>query len=82
MVEEEETQVTPSPSSSPPPLPRGIVLVEESEETRQGRRLKVPILKGSAKTKKLKEQAFQINRAKLSNCLPQMVRNPRKEISI
>ena len=57
----------------------GVVLVEDSEETRLGRRLRVPILKGSAKTKKLKEQAFQINGAKLFNCLPQMVRNLSKK---
>ena len=57
----------------------GVVLVEDSEETRLGRKLRVPILKGSAKTKKLMEQAFQINGAKLFNCLPQMVRNLSKK---
>ena len=57
----------------------GIVLVEDSEETRLGRRLRVPILKGRVKTKKLKEQAFQINGAKLFNCLLQTVRNLSKK---
>ena len=50
-------------------------MVEDSEETRLGRRLRVPMLKGCAKTNKLKEQAFQINGAKLFNCLPSWVRN-------
>ena len=57
----------------------GIVQIQDSEETRLGRRLKVPLLKGCAKSNKLKEQAFQINGAKLFNCLPQMVRNQSRK---
>ena len=57
----------------------GIVQIQDSEETRLGRRLKVPLLKGCAKSNKLKEQAFQINGAKLFNCLPQIVRNQSRK---
>ena len=57
----------------------GITKIEDSEETRLGRRLKVPVLKGCAKSNKLKEQAFQINGAKLFNCLPQAVRNQSRK---
>ena len=57
----------------------GIVLIEDSEDTRLGRRLKVPLLKGSAKINRLKEQAFQIHGSKLFNCLPSMVRNQTRK---
>ena len=53
----------------------GIVKLEGSENTRLGRRLLVPKVNGSSQTNKLKEQAFQINGAKLFNCLPPSLRN-------
>ena len=53
----------------------GLVKLEDSEETRLGRRIKVPVPNGSTKTNNLKEQAFQINGAKLYNCLPSHIRN-------
>ena len=53
----------------------GITEIGGSDESRLGRRLKIPSLKGNPRTNKLKEQAFQINGPKLFNCLPQKVRN-------
>ena len=53
----------------------GIEKVEDSEVTRLGRRLIVPLPKGSTKTNNLKEQAFQINGATLFNCLPTHIKN-------
>ena len=57
----------------------GIVLIKDSEDTRLGRRLKVPLLKGSAKINRLKEQALQIHGSKLFNCLPSIVRNQTRK---
>ena len=53
----------------------GIFQIEGSEKTRLGRRLEVPKVNGSSKTNKLKEQAFQINGAKIFNILPTWLRN-------
>ena len=53
----------------------GISEIDESHLSRQGRRLDISVPKGSAKVNKMKEQCFQINGAKLFNCLPPTIRN-------
>ena len=53
----------------------GISKLEDSESSMLGRRLEVPRVNGSAKTNKLKDQAFQINGAKLFNVCPSWIRN-------
>ena len=53
----------------------GVSKIEDSEITRLGRRLYVLKVNGSTRTNKLKEQAFQINGAKLFNILPSWLRN-------
>ena len=53
----------------------GINLVQGSEVSRLGRRLDISVPRGSAKTNRLKEQAFQVNGPKLFNCLPANIRN-------
>ena len=53
----------------------GISEIPNTHETRQGRRLDIPKLKGTAKIQKMKEQCFQINGAKMFNCLPTKIRN-------
>ena len=49
----------------------GINLVQGSEVSRLGRRLDISVPRGSAKTNRLKEQAFQVNGPKLFNCCQQ-----------
>ena len=53
----------------------GIIEMPGTHDTRQGRRLEVPKIKGTAKINKKKEQCFQINGAKIFNCLPSKIRN-------
>ena len=53
----------------------GIHEIPNSKDTRLGRRLQVPVPKGNSQTNKQKDQAFQINGAKLFNCMPAKVRN-------
>ena len=53
----------------------GINKIDNSEMTRQGRRLVVPILKGKSQIKKMREQSFQCNGPKLFNSLPPKLRN-------
>ena len=53
----------------------GITKLEDSDNTRLGRRLIVPKVNGGSQTNQLKEQAFQINGVKLFNCLPSSLRN-------
>jgi hypothetical protein len=56
----------------------GLQKVPDSENTRQGRRLKVPEVDRRAATAKKLEQAFQVNGPKLFNCLPPKIRNITK----
>ena len=56
----------------------GITEVENSFESRQGRKLKVAKNKSSAKTEKLREQSFQFNGPLLFNTLPNKLRNMKK----
>ena len=56
----------------------GLEIVQGSEETRQGRRLIVPLVKQKSETKQQMEQLFQVNGPKLFNCLPAKIRNLTK----
>ena len=56
----------------------GLIKIEDSETTRQGRRLQISKLKGKTGDKKLREQSFQVHGAKLFNSLPPHIRNLTK----
>ena len=56
----------------------GLEEVENSCETRQGRRIKVPNNKSTAETEKLRQQSFQFNGPLLFNTLPAKIRNMKK----
>ena len=53
----------------------GITEIPDSSKSRQGRRLEIFKPRGNAQTKKLKDQCFQVNGARLFNCLPSSIRN-------
>ena len=53
----------------------GLQKILESENSRQGRRLKIPDVGKNAPTKRRLEQVFQFHGPKLFNCLPAKIRN-------
>ena len=56
----------------------GLTEIENSQESRLGRKLKIPKNKSKIKAEKLREQTFQLNGPLLFNSLPTNLRNMKK----